>query len=64
MLEVEAAQVLGWREAGFLGGEGAVADVFEAVDGVGVGVDGDEGAAVEGVADPAPVDVEAAGVGV
>ena len=47
-----------------MGGEGAVADVFEAVDGVGVGVDGDEGAVVECVADLAPVDVEAAGVGV
>ena len=60
LLEVEAAQVLGRCEPGFLCRECTVADVFVAVDRVSVGIDGDEGTPVEGVADPAPINVQTA----
>ena len=64
LLQAKAAEVFIRGEAGFAGGEDAIADVVIAVYGVGVGIDGDQCAFVEGIADPAPVHIEAAGVGV
>jgi hypothetical protein len=64
LFQAEAAEVAVRGQAGLAGGEYAIADAIISFYRVGIGVDGDEGSLVQGITDPAPVHVEAAGMGI
>src|SRR5580692_7532065 len=62
--EAEAAKVAVRGEAGLAGGEYAIADAIISFYRMGIGIDGDEGSLVQCIGDPAPVHIEAAGMGI